>query len=384
MKKNLLIMCVTIGALCSCSQNENDFTELGSIQNDHRLTAEQAIANANAYLDNFNTNQTRASLCQREVADVTAYTKSGVRGETTRGKADEETAFYIVNYKDDNGFILAAADDRNVPVYAFVEKGHYDGGETGNQGFDMFIKNLVERIIYKSDSLLLKSKTPSPTRTIVGPMLQTAWGVNSPYNQHTQYTVAGPMGVALAQIAAYYQYPSSLSYTNSAGTPITTALDWSSILSECSSNNGHLTQVNTNSSQVSYLIDYIDGNTNVENPYLSTVALERMYNLGYYLELDVIHSFALNNSDAIVSGYLDQGRLIYARGTLATNDPYEQIFKWGHAWVVDGYFVDNNATNFHCNWGWDGNYNGWFLSTNFVPYSGHDYNYQRCYMYVYR
>lgn len=380
MKKSLFFISVIIGALCSCSQSENDFLEPASVPTNHQLTAEQAVENANTFLDYFNRSQTRASLCQREVATVTACTKSGVKGETTRGQSDEETAYYVVNYKDDNGFIIAAADDRYEPVFAFVEKGHYDGGETGNPGFDIFIKNLVERAIYKSDSLLFKSENPSGNRTVVGPMLQTAWGVNSPYNQHTQYSVAGPMGVALAQIAAYYQYPSSLSYTNSAGTPIATALNWSSILSECSSNNGQLTQVNTNSSQVSYFIDYIDANTNTENPYLSTVALERMYDLGFYLEPYVIHSFALDTSDAIVRGYLDQGKLIYTRGTLATTDPYAQYFNFGHAWVVDGYCGDY----FHCNWGWDGNYNGWYLSTNFVPYSGHDYNYQRCYMYVYR
>jgi len=42
----------------------------------------------------------------------------------------------------------------------------------------------------------------------------------------------------------------------------------------------------------------------------------------------------------------------------------------GHAWVIDGYKTDNT---FHCNWGWEGNYNGWFLLNNITP-GGHTYN----------
>ena len=33
----------------------------------------------------------------------------------------------------------------------------------------------------------------------------------------------------------------------------------------------------------------------------------------------------------------------------------------GHGWVVDGYTADNF---FHCNFGWNGNYDGWYLLTN--------------------
>ena len=38
----------------------------------------------------------------------------------------------------------------------------------------------------------------------------------------------------------------------------------------------------------------------------------------------------------------------------------------GHAWVVDGYIdqIKNNKRSkyVHCNWGWGGNHNGYFLS----------------------
>ncbi len=34
----------------------------------------------------------------------------------------------------------------------------------------------------------------------------------------------------------------------------------------------------------------------------------------------------------------------------------------GHAWVFDGYYKKNGSYFFHCNWGWDGNGDGYYLS----------------------
>ena len=380
MKKSMFIsMCVAMFALYSCSQDESENTEVLTDDVCHQITSEQAVRNAYSFLNAFNGENTRSSVTNRTVSEVVAYTKNGRQLEKTRSDDNEEIAFYAVNFADDNGFVIAAADSRNEPVYAYVEKGNYNGEDTtNNPGFELFLKNIVAKTTGNCDESLRRTYATEKTRTSVGPYLSTLWGPGSPYNQHTQYTTVGSPAVALAQIAAYFQCPSSLSFTDYANNSIYTALDWTSILSECGNNNGQLTQINTNSSQVSYFMSYIEGYTNAESLYLSTECLYRMYCLGYNLAAYLLYPLQNDTQEANVRSYLDQGKLIYARGQIYSSDP-TQITGLGHAWVIDGY----NGNYFHCNWGWYGAYDGYYLSTGFVPYTGADYSYKRAYMYVY-
>jgi hypothetical protein len=39
----------------------------------------------------------------------------------------------------------------------------------------------------------------------------------------------------------------------------------------------------------------------------------------------------------------------------------------GHAWICDGYQVTSGSNYFHMNWGWSGNSNGYFLTSNLDP-----------------
>ena len=48
--------------------------------------------------------------------------------------------------------------------------------------------------------------------------------------------------------------------------------------------------------------------------------------------------------------------ILYSAGSL---QPIE-----GHSWVIDGY---NSQEQFHCNWGWDGNYNDFYSLGDFDP-----------------
>ncbi len=376
--RTIISMFVAMFALYSCSQNESENTEILTDDVCHQITAEQAVKNAYSFLSSFNGENTRGTT--RTVSNVEAYTKNGCQFEMTRGKDNEEIAFYAVNFADDNGFIIAAADNRNEPVYAYVEKGNYNGeNATKNPGFELFLMNIIAKTTGNCDNSLRKTNNTQNMRTTVGPYLSTQWGPGSPYNQNTQYTTVGSPAVALAQIAAYFQYPSSLSFTDYANNSIYTALDWTSILSECSNNNGKLTQINTNSSQVSYFMSYIEDYTNAESLYYSTECLSRMYDLGYNLAVQLLYPLHNATNEEDVRGYLDDGKLIYARGQVYSSDPMEQLLGFGHAWVIDGY----NGSYFHCNWGWNGVYDGYYLSTAFIPYTGADLTYKRAYMYVY-
>ncbi|MBW6458785.1 MAG: C10 family peptidase, partial [FCB group bacterium] len=55
--------------------------------------------------------------------------------------------------------------------------------------------------------------------------------------------------------------------------------------------------------------------------------------------------------------------------------PYRgQGDKGGHAYLCDGYQITDSQTYFHINWGWGGNYDGWFLLGALTPVEEYDFS----------
>lgn len=59
----------------------------------------------------------------------------------------------------------------------------------------------------------------------------------------------------------------------------------------------------------------------------------------------------------------------------ASTDSNTGAFLSGHEWVIDGALAQRKEIDgssqirflYHCNWGWDGDYDGYFLSNAFYP-----------------
>lgn len=385
MKKSLFIVLMAIGVLSSCTQSEDELFEdsnnsvmLEELGNSHALTAEQATENALAFLKEYHGINTR-SFSAMNVENVVACKASDVIGDATRAAlVNDGIAFYAINLKDEKGFILAAADDRYEPIYAYIETGHYENVDSTAGGFKWFIDVLAQRAVDSNDSVLLK-KTNITTRglsTIVGPYLTTKWGINSPYNMHTYSSTCTSQGVALAQIASYYECPDSVSYSLSNSLTIGCAINWGAIMAVSNYQNGKLVLEDSIASQVSHLIRYIEGVYPTETFWGTYYALQQMANAGFHAgEPYTIYAF---NSDSDVRSYLDDEELIYARGSVTpASGTIGQVS--GKAWVIDGY----NGNKFHCNWGLDGNFDGYFFSSGFSPYPGVTYNYQLAYQPIY-
>ena len=70
----------------------------------------------------------------------------------------------------------------------------------------------------------------------------------------------------------------------------------------------------------------------------------------------------LNNWKDMLVDELHDGRpILYSAGGAEIGDDWV----YGHSWVIDGVTVDHNY--FWCNWGWYGDYNGWYELGNFKP-----------------
>jgi hypothetical protein len=109
--------------LLACSSNQEDILEQ-QINNEfdknissHRLTAEAAIRNSLDFINNIGkvTRSTKAPLSVSEVKAI------GYKNELTRSINDSinlDSLFYIVNFDNNEGFVIASSDDRETPVFA--------------------------------------------------------------------------------------------------------------------------------------------------------------------------------------------------------------------------------------------------------------------------
>ena len=156
-KKHLLLLSLILGgiSLASCS-NEDELTDLISTND-----AEQIVKSASSdylkykrspeeaselvldFLSNISTQQgapSKKKLLQhtKRVANVEAISKSS--SSKKRGKLKDiepisgiDTLQYMVNFTNDNGFAIVAADKRTDPLIALIDEGNYSADDLATE-----------------------------------------------------------------------------------------------------------------------------------------------------------------------------------------------------------------------------------------------------------
>ena len=140
------------------------------------------------------------------------------------------TDYYVFNVKDGEGFVIVAGDDRVKPILAYSTTGKYDPSDVA-EGFQFTLNGFREEIQYVREHNLTAtpditaewrrvSETGSlnrsrSTRAVVGPLCQTIWNQNYPYNSQCPadpegsggYVYAGCVATAMAQVMKFYDWP---------------------------------------------------------------------------------------------------------------------------------------------------------------------------------
>ncbi|MBO4599372.1 MAG: C10 family peptidase, partial [Bacteroidales bacterium] len=314
--------------------------------------------------------------------------------------------FYTFAGEDGKGFVLVSADDCVVPILGFsasspiaTEKmqSNVKGWLDDYEAQINFYRNLSDRRIRSSNSTadsiiksywdgLLGENPPMPPQyTSVAPLLTTTWGQQPRYNSLCPYdyyynerTVAGCVATAVAQIMKYWNHPAigygSHSYTLSDyGTQSAnfgaTTYAWSSMPDSLTSSSS-TTQVDAVATLIYHIgvaveMDYhtsADGGSGAFNnnegmttttygtPTVPSAENALRYYFKYRSNIHHIHYSDHPHSTwvAIMQNELNNSRPILYSGRDSTG---------GHSFVLDGY---NNSGQFHVNWGWRGNWNGYF------------------------
>lgn len=288
--------------------------------------------------------------------------------------------YYMV--ESGNKVVIVAGDERMKPILGYFDT-TVNGGQLplGMQDlladFETTYTQLQSLPVSKAANKAPR-KAPENDSIVVEPLIKSTWGQEGVYNYMCPTygygtSVTGCVATAMAQVMNYHQYPLSCagkcSYnTETYGLYVYLKLDglvidWPNIKDDYK---GDYTK--TERDAVANLMYYCGASVQMDyglsesgsNLVLVTTALKNNFNYQETLELCEKKKYTTKQWTDMMNEDLLAGRpIIYASS--------KKDYSFGHAYVVDGV---NSEGMYHINWGWDGEYNGYFALTSLQPNSG--------------
>lgn len=381
MKKILLL--IPLCLIVSCIHNEVTLPE------DNQVNAKIPIDEA-------------LSTLTQALSIIHPQTKSGdsaiieeiltVSKKTIVDDALDEDLAYVVNFSNNQGFALLAAD-RNLPdpIIAILENGtmdqqmkiHYAPQTKSGSDQDTisaFIQSLLNNyILYEGgggngddDEEHPDDEPEDPgdpwypgpgsdwtvTSSVI-PLVPLLWGQGYPFNERypinsgTIHQSAGCVPIAVSMILAYHQYPDTLN------------VNWTLVnnVLRVDQNNGNVNNGYSGFDDVADLVYYVGQNCDMI--YLTGVnqtfawpedAKDFLYSIGFTNATNHL-SYDLD----LISDMLEDEKPVFIASISG-------LFQ-GHAWIIDGMIrlQNGSATRnlLHCNMGWYGQANGYYASKVF-------------------
>ena len=301
------------------------------------------------------------------------------------------TDYYVFNVSNGEGFVIVAGDDRVKPILAYSTTGSIDPNNL-SEGFEFTLDGFREEIQYVRENNL--TATPDivaewrsvnekgslnrggQTRAVVGPLCQTLWNQNFPWNSQCPedpegsggHVYAGCVATAMGMVMKFWEWPAQ------------------GVGSHSYHPDGYAQQ-SANFGETEYHFELMPNtldSTSTEEEYFEIAQL--LHHLGISVDMMYSGSGSGAYSDAVPSALRSYFRYncndhvtnygSWWPGWGYTNEEWAQMLKdggldellplyysgqddsgaGGHAYVCDGY--DENDY-FHFNWGWSGRDNAW-------------------------
>ncbi len=348
---------------------------------------------------------------QNEVADFLAAMGKKTRSATrhtianvetlrsrqfaTRAAVDSlsiDTLLYFVNFADNQGFAIVAADKRTSPILALIDKGNYSPHDLKREKNTGFLNFLNQVLTIENENAKHPYTPEVKTRSFqylgwkisefFPSLLKVNWGQYDPYYifcpsyNDASHAPTGCTVTAVAQICSYYKVPKELSW-DSYGTWVHWTYDWDRIISDCKANSGqiifdeqHNRKYVLTAGEVASLMNYLGIAFKAKYGYETGVPPETP--IKWLRKSGWVNATKLEDyKEQRVFSAIKNKFIVYARGNDKKTKTWIFFNKYegGHAWVIDGYIrgeKDNRTYNLlHCNWGWNGRCNGFFYSKGF-------------------
>jgi hypothetical protein len=298
---------------------------------------------------------------------------------TTSNNVD---ALYI--FKGGNNALVLPADDRVAPIL-----GYFDGPTEGEmpEQLKWWLSEYVNQIEFLQSQPETSGSAAAPsyassteTREAIAPMLTTKWNQSAPYNNQcpvdattNETSVTGCVATAAAQVMNYYKYPTDA---------LSGTIDYTDYGQDTTNGTARSLNIDGKKFDWANMLDrYTTGNYTDEQA--DAVAF-LMAACGYAAQMNYTsdESGAISLYSLIGAkkyfGYNDKATFL-SRNLFTLSDWEDLLYRnlqtvgplfydgdnnsSGHAFVCDGY----SDGYFHFNWGWDGSYNGYFLTTALTP-----------------
>ncbi len=300
--------------------------------------------------------------------------------------------YYVFNVSNGEGFVIVAADDRVKPILAYSTSGSFDPNNM-SEGFQYTLDGFREEIQYVREHNL--TATPDivaewnavskngglnrgeQTRAVVGPLCQTLWNQNFPWNSQCPedpegnggHVYAGCVATAMGMVMKFWEWPAqgvgSHSYHPEGYAQQSANFGETEYHFELMPNTLDSTSTEEEYFEIAQLLHHLG------------ISVDMQYSghgSGAYSEMvpDALRNYFRYNCEDHLTNYGGG----WWPGWGYSNEEWAQMLKnagldehlplyysgqddngaGGHAYVCDGY--DENDY-FHFNWGWSGRDNAW-------------------------
>lgn len=132
-KLNYLLLIALLLSACSINESLNDLTTDSPI-----LQAYTSVVDSCKNIDLQKVAQIATTFWTKAL--TTRNPNKTIASIESVKDANEIPLFYIVNYSNDQGFIIISAKQNYKPVLAYSDKGHFDMANTGQTGVSIWLK----------------------------------------------------------------------------------------------------------------------------------------------------------------------------------------------------------------------------------------------------
>jgi len=306
---------------------------------------------------------------------------------------------YVFNTSDNSGFVIVSADDAALPILGYSCSNGFMGSLDMGDNVRGWLEHYSEEIgVLKATGASADAATAKKWQDLlngvapkkgngakaVAPFITTQWDQGDPYNRLCPYdngynrkAVTGCVATSVSQVMKYWNWPikgtGSKSYNcqNVSGQiseRFDTIYQW-----DLMPEGGNITPVRNwtleQKKAVALLLYHVGVSVNMSYGYASSGALPTniapALSRNFFYANDMQSPYKEQYSDAVWKNMIITD--IDARRPVVYGGAKNTAGEDGHSFVCDGYDTD---TNFHFNFGWSGDKDGYFVLSSINPGSG--------------
>ena len=293
--------------------------------------------------------------------------------DARRAPDQAERPYYVFNAVNNGGFVVIAGNDLMPEVLGYAERGNLDLSKAPDNVkwlFDYYaeVANSLKNVPANGDAvkrMAARRRTAAQRPELVA-LMNTQWDQAGKYQQHCpeiagNKALTGCVATAMAQVVNFFQWPlnvvrESVGYTTNKDDDSKPQIDLETLPAR------KFNWFNMSDDDIAWLMRYcgqsvlMNYNTDESTAYATSIpgALISVFNFSKAADLVERTEFTDEEWEQVLYHEIELGRPVIYSG-------YKD--QSGHTFVLHGY----KDGQFYINWGWGGDYDGYFTLTALTP-----------------